>query len=45
MKSHYTSLTKKGQVTINNSLSNLQGALPKPEKALSCEEIDENIRI
>ena len=29
---------------INNSLSKLKHALPKPEKSLTCEEMDDIIR-
>jgi hypothetical protein len=31
-------------VPINNSVKKLQGILPKPKKALSCDKIDQVIR-
>lgn len=31
-------------VPINNSLSRLKGFLPKPDKSLTCEEMDKIIR-
>lgn len=31
-------------VPINSSVKKLQGILPKPEKALSCDKIDQIIR-
>jgi antitoxin PrlF len=31
-------------IPMNKSLKDLKGILPKPDKALSCEEMDEIIR-